>query len=116
MQSDVSRSDCAEQSVRQGVQRDVRIRMAVQSFVKGDFDVAKRDGIPPFEFVYVETGGRPDVRGFRRQPFFRADQVLSRRDFHIVFVACGQHDGQPALFGDRGVVRQLHSRGLFMRF
>ena len=98
----IAGSDRAEQRIGQGVQPDIRIRMAGKAPVVRDCDAAQHDVIAIFEGVYVETGTRPQV-GRAKQPF-AVFEIFFCRHFDVLRISQRYRHRQSRRLGDCGVV------------
>ena len=61
MNADISGGNSAQQGVRQGMQRHIRIGMAFQFFPIGDFNAAKPDTFAGLEGVNIKTIASADI-------------------------------------------------------
>ncbi len=110
MHANIAICNRTKQSVGQGMQSNIAIRMRIYTLIMRNIYAANPNMITGFEFMYVKTLSRSDVRqrsyGFRKA-LFSHDDILSCRNFYIATTTLDNLHGDPRPLRHAGVIREI---------
>src|SRR6185437_16205320 len=104
MHADITRAECTEDRISQGMQPDISIGMADETVLIRNFETAEPDMIAGPKSMHVEALAATVISAAAARQLLGPREILCRRHFEIAFRAFDQAHGKAGALSDGGII------------